>query len=103
MSKRSRACDIKPKVKETVRQRDGGRCVICRSPGLPNAHYIPRSHGGLGVEQNIVTLCPACHMAYDNGAKRKEYKELISRYLRSRYKNWNEVDLIYDKWKEMKR
>jgi len=42
-------------------------------------------------------------MAYDNGAKRKEYKELISRYLRSRYKNWNEVDLIYDKWKEMKR
>lgn len=102
MSKRSRACDIKPKAKEAVRQRDGGRCVICRQPGLPNAHFIARSHGGLGIEQNVVTLCPACHMAYDNGAKKEEYKDRIREYLRSRYRDWSEKDLIYDKWKEVK-
>lgn len=100
-SKRSRACEIRPKVKEAVRRRDAGRCIICRQPGLPNAHYIPRSQGGLGVEQNIVTLCPSCHIAYDNGHKRREYKELIRNYLMSRYRNWNEKDLIYDKWKEV--
>lgn len=103
MSKRSRACDIKPKVKEVVRQRDFGRCAVCQAPGLPNAHYIPRSQGGLGIEQNIVTLCPACHMAYDNGSKRKEYKDQIRQYLQSRYRNWNEEDLVFDKWKKVKR
>lgn len=102
MSKRSRACDIKPKVKEAVQNRDNGRCVICKSPGIPNAHFIARSHGGLGVEKNIVTLCPACHMAYDNGSKRREYEDRIRKYLQSRYREWNEHDLVYDKWKEVR-
>ena len=42
-SKRTKALSITPKVKKTVYERDGGRCVLCGSPhGLPEAHYIPR-------------------------------------------------------------
>lgn len=99
-SKRSRACEIPPQVKEIVGARDFGRCIICKRPGYPNAHYIARSHGGLGIEENVVTLCPECHMAFDNGQKRREYGEKIRGYLKSRYPNWNEEDLKYDKWRK---
>ena len=98
MSKRSKACDISPKVRQAVYERDGGLCVICGRQGIPNAHYIPRSKGGLGIEQNIVTLCPKCHHEYDNGGKRQEYGERIKKYLQSQYENWNEKKLVYDKW-----
>lgn len=27
------------------------------SYAMPNAHYIARAQGGLGIEENIVTLC----------------------------------------------
>ena len=101
-SRRTKACELTPQLKVIVEARDFGRCVICKAPGQPNAHYIARSQGGLGIEQNIVTLCPACHMAYDNGSKRSEYGEKIREYLRSRYRDWDEDKLIYDKWKGMK-
>ena len=65
-SKRTKALSITPKVKKTVYERDGGRCVLCGSPhGLPEAHYIPRSRGGLGIPENIVTLCRNCHRELD--------------------------------------
>ncbi len=51
MSKRSKACDISPKVKKKVWERDNHCCIICGSPyAMPNAHYIARSQGGLGIE-----------------------------------------------------
>lgn len=44
MSKRSKACDISPKVKKKVWERDNHCCIICGSPyAMPNAHYIKRS------------------------------------------------------------
>lgn len=46
-SKRSNATDIPKEVKEEVYKRDKGRCVICPNPGIPNAHFIRRSQGGL--------------------------------------------------------
>lgn len=100
-SKRSKACDITKKVKEIVAKRDGGLCIICGNRGLPNSHYIRRSQGGLGIEQNVVTMCLDCHNAYDNGndTERKKYiKEKTKNYLKSKYKNWNENELIYKKW-----
>lgn len=96
-SKRSRACDIAPKVKKIVAERDGGLCIVCGKPGAPNAHYISRAHGGLGIEQNIVTLCLPCHECYDNGVFRENYKEAIRGYLMEHYEDWNEERLIYRK------
>ena len=96
-SRRSKACDISPEVKRIVYARDGGLCVICHRPGDPNAHYIPRSHGGLGIEENVVTLCRFCHDAFDNGPYRAEFGGAIRDYLSKYYKDWDERKLIYRK------
>lgn len=78
--------------------------MICGRPGAPNAHYIPRSLGGLGIEENVVTLCTYCHNAYDNGYSkdinvRQFIGNQIKKYLKSKYEHWNETDLYYDKWR----
>lgn len=99
-SKRSKACDISREVKEKVWERDK-RCVYCGRPsGLPNAHYIPRSKGGLGIEENIVTLCVNCHRNFDQTDLRQHYKEYIKNYLQSKYPGWNEEKLVYRKWND---
>lgn len=97
-SKRTKALDITQKTKQIVWERDNMHCVICGNPNaMPNAHYIPRSKGGLGIEQNIVTLCINCHQAFDQSTKHSEYKEFIKNYLQSKYEDWNEEDLVYKK------
>lgn len=101
-SKRAKATDIPKNVKETVYTRDKGKCVVCGKAGIPNAHVVRRSQGGLGIEQNIVTLCPRCHEEFDNGSQRQEIDKLLREYLQSIYKNWNEEDLIYNKWKNFR-
>jgi 5-methylcytosine-specific restriction endonuclease McrA len=98
-SKRSKACDIPQKVREIVGERDGHCCIVCGRQGVPNAHYISRARGGLGIPQNIVTLCPRCHNEYDNGKERAKYKVVIKDYLQAHYDGWNEEDLIYRKWR----
>lgn len=103
-SKRAKACAISQKVKRKVAERDSidGQpcCIICGSPqGLPEAHYISRSKGGLGIEQNIVTLCRHCHRLYDQGTaeQRETIGDMIRGYLKSQYINWNEDNLVYRK------
>ena len=101
MSKRSKACDISMKVKKIVWERDKHHCINCGNPyAMPNAHYIPRSHGGLGIEQNIVTLCQKCHNNFDNG-KDKDLKESIKAkiktHLRANYSDWDNYTLTYKK------
>lgn len=99
MKKRTRALDISPKVKRAVWERDGHICVLCGSQyAMPNAHYIPRSHGGLGIEENVVTLCFNCHARYDNSSDRESLKTQIRAYLNGKYPNWNETELYYKKW-----
>lgn len=98
-SSRSKACDIPPAVKKAVWERDHHRCVLCLSPnGIPNAHFIPRSQGGLGVERNILTLCPNCHRAYDQTTQRKYLQVELRAYLQDKYKDWNEDELIFKGW-----
>ena len=97
-SKRSRACDIKKSVKDKVWERDKNRCIVCQSPfAMPNAHFIPRSKGGLGIEQNIVTLCQECHHITDQTEHRQFMLEKIEKYLKSKYDDWDKEDLIYRK------
>ena len=72
-SKRTKATDIPQSVKQKVWLRDNGCCVICGNNYnvMPNSHYIKRSHGGLGIEQNIFTACTnftskKCHERWDH-------------------------------------
>ena len=98
-SKRAKACDIPMSVKRAVHERDGELCILCSRLGAPNAHFISRAQGGLGIEQNIVTLCHDCHTEYDHTAKRKVIRGWIEHYLRLQYPEWNEEDLVYSKMK----
>ena len=98
MNRRTKALDISRKVKEAVWERDGGHCVLCGNPNAaPNAHYIPRSQGGLGIEENVVTLCPACHDTYDNSASRWAIRDELREYLQGKYPRWDETKLTYRK------
>lgn len=99
-SKRSKACDISQAVKKAVWERDGGRCIICGTcNAMPNSHYIRRSKGGLGIEQNVVTMCQRCHMMYDQSIDRDAIRSYTEKYLRSKYPDWNPDKLVYKKWR----
>ena len=87
MRKETKATKIPEKVKKAVWERDGGRCIVCLRPGNPWCHYIPRSQGGLGIEQNI----------FDQTEKRKQMKAYIKWYLKMIYPDWEETKLIYKK------
>ena len=97
-STRSKACDIPQRVKSEVWERDKHRCVVCGSPyAMPNAHFHSRANSGMGVAKNIVTLCFKCHYNYDQTLKRQQYKAFIENYLKSKYIDWSEDDIIYKK------
>ena len=100
-SKRAKACDITKKVKDRVWERDGGKCIICGSRyAMPNSHYIRRSKGGKGIEENVVTMCQRCHMMYDQGIDWESIASYTEKYLRSKYPDWNPEKLVYKKWEE---
>lgn len=101
-SARTKACEISREVRFDVGKRDSYTCVLCDRPGIPNAHFIPKSAGGLGIKENIICLCPYCHTDYDNGYHkdknlRKLLGERIEHYLRSCYEGWEKEDLYYRK------
>ena len=101
MHKRTKALSISPKVKNAVYERDGGCCVWCGNPyGQPNAHFIPRSQGGLGIEENVLTLCWECHQRFDNSIGRMKMREFFEEYLKSKYPEWEEEKLYYKKYPE---
>lgn len=103
--KRAKACAISKKTKRIVAERDSldgwPCCVVCGSPNArPEAHYISRANGGLGIPENIVTLCRRCHDEYDNGTaeERRNIGERIATYLKSYYPDWDEEKLVYRKY-----
>lgn len=96
-SRRTKALEIPKRVKQRVEERDGGACIICGRSGSPNAHYIARSHGGLGIEENIVTLCTGCHRRYDQSTERTAIGSAIADYLRGCYTDWDPINLVYRK------
>ena len=98
-SKRTKACEISPAVRAIVEIRDGGRCIFCGNPGRGEAHFINRSQGGLGVPENIVTVCRPCHYQMDNGQATKIYRMKAEEYLKAHYPEWNVSKLVYNKWR----
>ena len=95
--KRTKATAIPLAVKFTVWERDGQRCVLCGRRGDPVCHFIPRSQGGLGIETNIVTLCPECHGEMDNGKTGFMKRRIVEAYLREKYPGWTKEAQIYIK------
>ena len=95
--RQTKATDISPTVKKTVWARDLECCIICGSIyAAPEAHYVPRSAGGLGVERNIVTMCDGCHAAFHQEV---EWVKLAVRdFLKSEYPGWDEKKLYYKKY-----
>lgn len=67
---------------------------------LVQMHILLRGHnGGLGIEENIVTLCPRCHYQEDFGQDTKLYEDYIKNYLKGIYgTNWDKEKLIYKKY-----
>lgn len=105
--KRVDALAISQAVKAAVAERDSidGRpcCIWCGRPApaplaYSNAHFISRAQGGLGVEENILTLCPDCHRIYDQTAARESMRPILRRYLRERYPEWDENKLTFEKY-----
>lgn len=100
-SNQTKATDISAKVRAKVYRRDDHRCVYCHTTyALQLAHvFVNRSHGGLGVEENLVTLCIEHHMSLDNGKleKSQPIREVVESYLRYTYPNINIDNLKYKK------
>lgn len=107
-SKRTEAVSIPSQVKKAVAERDSvdGHpcCIWCGKPApttnpiaFSNAHYMSRGQGGLGIEENILTLDWECHLRYDQSGHREEMREFFKNYLKSKYPDWDEDNLIYRK------
>lgn len=96
--RQTKATSISKAVKLAVMERDMGVCINCGAMGDPVAHFVGRAHGGLGIEQNIVTLCNSCHQLYDNSEHRCEIRWKLRKYLKSKYPDWNEDLLYYKKY-----
>ena len=105
--RRTDALGIPQGVKKSVAARDSVEgwpcCILCGRPSPTRAplafscaHYIARSQGGLGIEENILTLCWNCHQEYD-GARRNELRPVLARHLLEHYPDWDEKKLTYTK------
>ena len=100
MHRQTKYTNISPAVKRAVYLRDNGRCVLCGNPGDPWCHIVPRSKGGLGREENVVTLCERCHRCYDQGLDRRALYACLVAYIKGFYPGWNREDMIYKKGME---
>lgn len=99
MHRRTKEVAITPEVRQQVEERDGGCCIFCGRPGRGEAHLVNRSQGGLGIPENIVTVCRACHFQMDNGQATKLYRAKAEDYLKSKYPEWDRSKLVFDKWR----
>ena len=106
-----RKTEFNAKTRNRIKERDGG-CIFCMQQyHTKNAtwldlntfsimHYIPRSKGGLGIEENGAVGCNYHHFMMDNGkeGRREEMLGIFKEYLMRRYPGWDESKLTYSKW-----
>lgn len=111
-NRRTKATGISTSTVIKVTERDSWTCIFCErdyemnGPGFEIGrtvkdvmHYIPRSRGGRGIEQNLAIGCRYHHMMLDNGnnGRREEMLKIFREYLRRMYRGWDEEKLIYRK------
>lgn len=97
---RTKQLAIKKQTKKIVWERDNHRCIFCNRLvpiELANSHFIKRSQGGLGIEQNILTNCIECHRLFDDSSQRSKMFEYAYRYLSLKYNDFNIDNLTYKK------
>lgn len=99
MHRRTKAVAIKPEVRARVEERDNYCCIFCGRAGRGEAHFINRSQGGLGIEENLLTVCRDCHIQMDNGQATKLYRAKAEQYLKSIYPDWDKSKLVFNKWR----
>lgn len=100
-SERTKALMISKETKQIVWERDNHRCIFCGcycDINLANSHFIKRSHGGLGIPENIMTNCLECHFRFDDTPMRKIMIQYAEEYFKSKYPNWNKDNLTYKKY-----
>jgi len=97
-SKRAQACDTSFGMRQKLRLRDKC-CINCFTTNhLTVAHYVSRAQGGLGIPENLVTLCVACHRAYDQGKDRAEAEKIdekVREYLQILYPDFTDKQRGY--------
>jgi hypothetical protein len=107
MRKDTKAQDFDRKAKIAISQRDsidGWPCCVYCGAAAPselaysNAHFIARSQGGLGIEENGLTLCTICHKRYDQTTDRIKMREFFREYLKARYPEWDESKLYFRRY-----
>lgn len=84
-------------VRDRVYERDSydgwACCIYCGKPrGIEVHHFIERSRGGKGIEENLVCLCKQCHTKIHQGDT--DLQNFIRAYLSEHYEGWNEESLI---------
>lgn len=99
-------------IAEEIADRDGHACIFCAMGyhmesksqmlyGIPDImHYKNKSQGGLGVAENGVLGCRYHHGLLDNGhlGLRPEMLEIMKSHLTEHYPEWDEKQLVYNKW-----
>jgi 5-methylcytosine-specific restriction endonuclease McrA len=54
--------DVYLQLHRQVLERDGWRCQVCGAMSNLEVHHKQfRSHSGPDTEENLITLCTACH------------------------------------------
>ena len=112
-SKQAKAREFSKSVREEIYYRDKEECIFCQMGyNMDKAtwfgreiksvmHYIPRSKNGLGIPQNGAIGCQYHHEMMDNGnsGRREEMLNLFKGYLKEKYADWKEENLVYSKWR----
>ena len=113
MSKKKKVnYNFTPEIRKKIFYRDGQQCVFCkinyhmecRSEMLleivDTMHFVNKSQGGLGIEENGVTGCRYHHGLLDNGhvGLRDEMLEMMEEHLKNCYPDWDKAKLVYNKW-----
>lgn len=105
MQKRTKQTSVSDKVRKEVLERDKGCCVACGDyRTLTIAHvFVNRSHGGLGVKENLATLCMKCHHDMDNGKKTDQefIRAIVQTYMIDLYGMIDIKKLKYTKWDDL--
>lgn len=91
---------ISSQVRDRVYERDSFDgwtcCTYCgKTRGVEVHHFIERSRGGMGIEENLVCLCHKCHTKIHQGDT--DIQNFIRWYLSEYYDGWNEESLIAKK------
>lgn len=111
MNKSTKRLQFSAKTKKAIYERDGDMCIFCRMNyhmegtscfeyALKDCmHFVNKSAGGLGIEQNGVTGCRYHHGLLDNGSHglRIEMLQIMENHLKDCYPDWDKNKLKYGK------